>query len=128
MSQSNNWVKDFRKAIKASIGSGWTVENDRGNMRLIVGNKTTGRTSINLPYLWEEAKWPEAIQFIKHGADIYKECNGLIPVKTAFKTTQNSSYRRPNYGNFKDKIEEKNILKKKKNWLSINRFPDWKIS
>ena len=91
MSQSNNWVKDFRKAIKASIGSGWTVENDRENMRLIVGNKTTGRISINLPYLWEEAKWPEAIQFIKYGADIYKECNGLIPVKTAFKTTQNSS-------------------------------------
>ena len=72
MAQSSNWVKDFRRTIKTSVGSGWTVENDRGNMRLIVGNKTTGRTSINLPYLWEEAKWPEAVQFIKHGADIYK--------------------------------------------------------
>ena len=94
MAQSNNWVKDFRRTIKTSIGSGWTVENDRGNMRLIVGNKAEGRTSINLPYQWEEAQWPEAIQFIKHGADIYKENNGLIPVKTAFKTTANSSSER----------------------------------
>ena len=94
MAQSNNWVKDFRRTIKTSVGSGWTVENDRGNMRLIVGNKAEGRTSINLPYQWEEAQWPEAIQFIKHGADIYKENNGLIPVKTAFKTTLNSSSER----------------------------------
>ena len=94
MAQSNNWVKEFRRTIKTSIGSDWTVENDRGNMRLIVGNKTKGRTSVNLPYLWEEAQWPEAIQFIKHGADIYNESNGLFPVKTAFKTTQNSSSER----------------------------------
>jgi len=48
VTQSNSWVRDFRKVIKTSVGTGWTVEDDKGNMRLIVGNKTDGRTSISL--------------------------------------------------------------------------------
>ena len=56
MADSNSWVKVFRKALKASVGAGWTVENDRGNMRLIVGNKTEGRTSVNLPFSWDESQ------------------------------------------------------------------------
>ena len=46
-------------------------------MRLIVGNKTEGRTSVNLPFSWNESQWPEAMQFIKVGADTYKQNNGL---------------------------------------------------
>ena len=51
MTQTNSWVRDFRKAIKTSVGSGWTVENDRGNMRLIVGNKTEGELPLAFPTL-----------------------------------------------------------------------------
>ena len=76
MPQSNNWVKTLRRTIKESIGSGWTVENDRGNMRLIYGTKTTGRKSINLPYLWEENQMIEALKFIEEGANTYLENNG----------------------------------------------------
>jgi hypothetical protein len=50
MANSDSWVKEFRKAIKSNIGSGWQVSNDRGNMRLLYGSKETGRTSINLPF------------------------------------------------------------------------------
>ena len=39
MSATEGWVKEFRRAIKGSLGSGWQVSNDRGNMRLLVGNK-----------------------------------------------------------------------------------------
>ena len=91
MPQSNNWVKTLRRAIKESIGSGWTVENDRGNMRLIYGTKTTGRKSINLPYLWEENQMIEALKFIEEGANTYLENNGKILLKTAFKYARNSS-------------------------------------
>ena len=78
MPQSSTWVKTLRRAIKESIGSGWTVENDRGNMRLIYGTKTTGRKSINLPYLWEENQMIEALKFIEEGANTYLENNGTV--------------------------------------------------
>ena len=39
MATTESWVKEFRKTIKTKIGSGWQVSNDRGNMRLLVGNK-----------------------------------------------------------------------------------------
>ena len=52
MATTESWVKEFRKAIKTKIGSGWQVSNDRGNMRLLVGNKKEGFTSINLPFAW----------------------------------------------------------------------------
>ena len=94
MPQSNAWVKTFRRAIKENIGSGWTVENDRGNMRLIHGNKTTGRTSINLPYSWEENQMIEALKFIETGAETYKENEGKIPLKIAFKYVSNASSKR----------------------------------
>ena len=42
MSATESWVKEFRRAIKSSIGSGWQVSNDRGNMRLLHGNKKDG--------------------------------------------------------------------------------------
>ena len=53
VTQTNSWVRDFRKAIKTSVGSGWTVENDRGNMLLNVMSKINGRTFAKLTYIWE---------------------------------------------------------------------------
>ena len=119
MADSNRWVKVFRKALKASVGAGWTVENDRGNMRLIVGNKTEGRTSVNLPFSWDESQWPEAMQFIKVGADTYKQNNGLIPIRTAFKFTNTSSSER--------KLDwEGALIRYRKTNTRIIKEPTWK--
>ena len=60
MATTESWVKEFRKTIKTKIGSGWQVSNDRGNMRLLVGNKKYGFTSINLPFAGQENKWVDA--------------------------------------------------------------------
>ncbi len=53
VTKKNSWVRDFRKAIKTTVGSGWTVENDRGNMLLNVMSKINGRTFAKLTYIWE---------------------------------------------------------------------------
>ena len=94
MANSDSWVKEFRKAIKSNIGSGWQVSNDRGNMRLLYGSKETGRTSINLPFSWQENQWFEAFKFIEQGAEVFKENNGKIPLKTCFLYTKQSSSER----------------------------------
>ena len=36
------WVKAFRRAIKVSVGTGWTVLSDRGYIRVLYGTKKTG--------------------------------------------------------------------------------------
>ena len=94
MANSDSWVKEFRKAIKSNIGSGWQVSNDRGNMRLLYGSKETGRTSINLPFSWQENQWFDAFKFIEIGAEVYKENNRKIPLKTCFHYTKQSSSER----------------------------------
>ena len=71
MSATESWVKEFRYAIKSKIGSGWQVSNDRGNMRLLVGNKKEGFSSINLPFAWQKDQWSDAFDFIRIGAEAY---------------------------------------------------------
>ena len=39
MEQVKPWIKAFRRAIKVSVGTGWTVQPDRGNIRLLYGTK-----------------------------------------------------------------------------------------
>ena len=57
MAETNSWIKVFRRAIKVSIGTGWTVQPDRGNIRVLYGKKASGFLSINLPYKWQEDQW-----------------------------------------------------------------------
>tara|TARA_B100002051_G_scaffold31944_1_gene24795 strand:- start:124 stop:462 length:339 start_codon:yes stop_codon:yes gene_type:complete len=91
MSATESWVKEFRYAIKSKIGFGWQVSNDRGNMRLLVGNKKEGFQSINLPFAWQKDQWTEAYKFIEFGAGAYLESDKKLPLKTAFKLTKQSS-------------------------------------
>ena len=88
MSATESWVKEFRYAIKTDIRSGWQISNDRGNMRLLHGNKKEGFTSINLPFAWDKNQWPDAFDFIRIGADAYLESNQKLPLKIAFKLTK----------------------------------------
>ena len=39
MAETNSWIKVFRRAIKVSVGTGWTVQPDRGNIRVYMGKK-----------------------------------------------------------------------------------------
>jgi len=91
MSATEGWVKEFRWAIKDKIGSGWQVSNDRGNMRLLVGNKKEGFQSINPPFAWQKDQWTEAYKFIEFGAEAYFESDKKIPLKTAFKLIKQTS-------------------------------------
>ena len=63
-------------------------------MRLLYGSKETGRTSINLPFSWQENQWLEALKFIQIGAEVFKENNKKIPLKTCFHYTMQSSSER----------------------------------
>ena len=52
MEQVKPWIKAFRRAIKVSVGTGWTVQADRGYIRFTYGTKKLGFQSINLQYKW----------------------------------------------------------------------------
>ena len=80
MAQTNSWIKVFRRAIKVSVGTGWTVQPDRGNIRVLYGTKATGFLSINLPYKWQDT--PNIhLCTIKDFMDFCKENNYEITEK-----------------------------------------------
>jgi len=85
------WVKAFRRAIKISVGSGCTVQPDRGYIRVLYGKKKTGFQSINLQYKWQEDQWVEALKLIETAADTYLNYKSQISLKEAFSIAQKSS-------------------------------------
>ena len=84
MAETNSWEKVFRRAIKVSVGTGWTVQPDRGNIRVLYGKKASGFLSINLPYKWQEDQWVEALRLIQTAADTYENYKSNISLKAAF--------------------------------------------
>ena len=91
MAETNSWIKVFRRAIKVSVGTGWTVQPDRGNIRVLYGKKASGFLSINLPYKWQEDQWVEALKLIETAADTYQNYKSNISLKAAFDISQKSS-------------------------------------
>ena len=91
LAETNSWIKVFRRAIKVSVGTGWTVQPDRGNIRVLYGTKATGFLSINLPYKWQEDQWVEALKLIETAADTYQNYKSKISLKAAFDISQKSS-------------------------------------
>ena len=85
------WVKTFRRQIKVQVGAGWTVQSDRGYIRVLYGTKKTGFQSINLQYKWQEDQWVEALKLIETAADTYLKYKSLISLKEAFSIAQKSS-------------------------------------
>ena len=39
VAETNSWIKVFRRAIKVSVGTGWTVQPDRGIFVFYMGKK-----------------------------------------------------------------------------------------
>ena len=91
MAETKSWIKVFRRAIKVSVGTGWTVQPDRGNIRVLYGTKSTGFLSINLPYKWQEDQWVEALKLIETAADTYQNYKYNISLKAAFDISQKTS-------------------------------------
>ena len=85
-----DWVKAFRKAIKQTCPTGWSVINDRGRVRVQVGKKGSIQ-SINLPYSWSEEDWIDAYKRIEVAANIYLEHHQNIDIKNAFKIAASAS-------------------------------------
>ena len=84
MAETKSWEKVFRRAIKVSVGTGWTVQPDRGNIRVLYGTKATGFLSINLPYKWQEDQWVEALKLIETAADTYQNYKSSITLSSFF--------------------------------------------
>ena len=69
LAETYSRIKVSRRAIKVSFGTGWTVQPDRGNIRVLYGTKGSGFLSINLPYKWQEDQWVEDLEVIQTATD-----------------------------------------------------------
>ena len=78
MAETYSWIKVFRRAIKVSVGTGWIVQSDRGNIRVLYGTKGSGFLSINLPYKWQEDQWVEALKLTPAVADTFENYKSNI--------------------------------------------------
>ena len=84
-SDQPNWVKDFRKAVKASTPKGWLVMPGRKeSMRVQVWKNKKIIGDVTIPYAWRESDWPDALLRIRSAAKAYEESNQKLEIKTCF--------------------------------------------
>ena len=113
MSLSEQWISNFRTALKGKCGKNWTVYNSRGNVRLQVGKRPNEET-LSTAYKWSEDAWIDALNRIVVIHDIYKESKGKIDLKTAYAiassasstTTYNWAEALDSYKLFKTRVSE----------------------
>ena len=80
-----SWVKEFRKAVKASCPKGWLVMPGRKeSMRVQVWKNKSIIGDVTIPYAWKEPIWPDALLRIRSAAKAYEESGQKIEVKTCF--------------------------------------------
>ena len=80
-----SWIKEFRKAVKASTPKGWLVmqgKKETTRVQIRKGGKKIG--DITIPYKWEEKFWPSALQRIRAAAKAYEESGQKLDVRTCF--------------------------------------------
>ena len=91
-SDQPSWVKDFRKAIKASTPKGWLVMPGRKeSMRVQVRKDKKIIGDVTIPYAWRESDWPNALLRIRSAAKAYEESNHRLQIKTCFNIAQTLS-------------------------------------
>ena len=84
-SDQPSWVKDFRKAVKASTPKGWLVMPGRKeSMRVQVWKDKKIIGDVTIPYAWKESDWPDALLRIRSAAKAYEESNQRLEIKTCF--------------------------------------------
>ncbi len=79
------WVKEFRKAVKASCPKGWLVMPCRKeSMRVQVWKKSVRIADVTIPYAWNEASWPDALLRIRAAAKAYEESDRKLEIRSCF--------------------------------------------
>ena len=90
MSLSEQWISNFRTALKSKCGKNWTVYNSRGNVRLQVGKRPNEET-LSTAYKWSEDYWIDALNRITTIHQICTESEGKIDLKTAYAISSSAS-------------------------------------
>ena len=61
-SDQPSWVKEFRKAVKASTPKGWLVmQGKKESTRVQIRKDAKKIADISIPYAWQESDWPDAL-------------------------------------------------------------------
>ena len=86
------WVKDFRRAIKAQCPVGWLVVEHNGSVKLEVHDPTLGKKqTLKLPFQWDESQWADALLRIRVIAKAY--ASGGLDLRGAAKLSERASSR-----------------------------------
>ena len=84
-SDQPSWVKEFRKAVKASTPKGWLVmQGKKESTRVQIRKDGKKIADITIPYAWKESDWPDALLRIRSAAKAYEESNQKLDIKTCF--------------------------------------------
>ena len=85
VSETDAWIKPFRRQVAITCGDGWYVRNNRGRMRLNV----PGHGTLSLNYDWSERGATQALPFIQQ---LFKRWDGgRVTLAAAAVTTKTSS-------------------------------------
>jgi len=84
-SDQPSWVKEFRKAVKASTPKGWLVmQGKKESTRVQIRKDGKKIADITIPYAWKESDWPDALMRVKAAAKAYEESGQKLDLKTCF--------------------------------------------
>ena len=84
-SDQPSWVKEFRKAVKASTPKGWLVmQGKKESTRVQIRKDAKKIADITIPYAWKESDWPDSLMRIKAAAKAYEESGQKLDLKTCF--------------------------------------------
>ena len=84
-SDQPSWVKEFRKAVKASTPKGWLVmQGKKESTRLQIRKDGKKIADITIPYAWKESDWPDALMRIRSAAKAYEESEQKLDLRTCF--------------------------------------------
>ena len=106
-----SWVKEFRKAVKASTPKGWLVmQGKKESTRVQIRKDAKKIADITIPYAWKESDWPDSLMRIKAAAKAYEESGQKLDIKTCFNIAHTVSSKTEN--NWKESIEAYGEFKK----------------
>ena len=88
-SDQPSWVKEFRKAVKASTPKGWLVMQGRKESTRVQIRKDGKKIAdITIPYKWERKSWPDSLLRIRSAAKAYEESDQKLNLKSCFNIAQ----------------------------------------
>ena len=101
LSETDGWIKPFRRQVAITCGEGWYIRNNRGRMRLNV----PGHGSLSLNYDWSERGATQALPFIQQ---LFKRWDGgrITLAAAATSTNTSSSYQKLDFSQLIETYQE----------------------